>query len=174
MDCRIWRVRVHDWLFYHQFCFPKEDGWLKYCFLRKMDFWWIWLIRKQEILYLGVCFGNKTWWFCGWLNHIRSREGSGYFWRWVNSMLKSCGEACILSRFTVAISVSMIGVGGKGKTFVRGNGVPRDLWHSIFRLSCWCSGAAVIIFSTIGTALYESFEAEFAPSDGLPLAIVVD
>ena len=54
----------------------------------------------------------------------------------------------MLLRITVAIFVSMAGVGVKGD-FCPGNGVPRDLWHCTFSLSFYLCGAIVVISSTI-------------------------
>ena len=38
---------------------------------------------------------------------------------------------------------------GQMETFVRGNGVARDLWRCTFSLSFYHFGAAIVIFSTI-------------------------
>ena len=54
----------------------------------------------------------------------------------------------MLSRFTVALSVSMAVVGGK-LSFLSGG--PHDLWHFIFHRSFWFLG--VVIVSTIATFL---------------------
>lgn len=42
-------------------------------------------------------------------------------------MIQPCEKGHMLSRCTVTIYVSMAGVGDEMMTFVRGNGVPRDL-----------------------------------------------
>ena len=42
---------------------------------------------------------------------------------------------------------------GQTETFVRGDGVPRDLWHCTFSLSFYHLGSAIVISSTIAVVI---------------------
>ena len=62
---------------------------------------------------------------------------------------------------------------GQKDTFIRGRGVPRDLWHCICSIYFYHLGAAIVISSTIATGVSGSMEKVFAHEDEFPLAIFV-
>ena len=55
----------------------------------------------------------------------------------------------MLSRFTVTMCVAMVALAGKWR-FLPGR--PRDLWHSVSRLSVCFLGATNVVVSAIATA----------------------